>query len=58
MKYKMEVSTNWIAAIEHWGSSSIKVIFVDYQTSELQYNYWSYIQIKYIGNTQGFSISS
>jgi len=29
----------WCVAIEHWGSSSIRVIFVDYQTSKLQCNY-------------------
>jgi len=33
------MSTNWYVTIEHQESSSIKVIFVDYQTSELQYNY-------------------
>ena len=38
-KSEMEVSTDWCATIEHWGSSSIRVIFIDYQTSKLQYNY-------------------
>ena len=38
-KSKMEVSADWCVAIEHWGLSSIRVIFVDYQTSELQCNY-------------------
>ena len=35
----MEVSTDWYVAIKYQGSSSIEVIFVNYQTSELQYNY-------------------
>jgi len=35
----MEVSTDWCVTIEYWGLSSIEVIFVDYQTSKLQYNY-------------------
>ena len=34
-KFKVEVSTDWYVAIEHWRLSSIKVIFVDYQTSKL-----------------------
>jgi len=38
-KSEMEVSADWCVAIEHWESSSIRVIFVNYQTSELQYNY-------------------
>jgi len=38
-KSEMRVSANWCVAIEYWGSSSIRVIFVDYQTSKLQYNY-------------------
>ena len=38
-KSKMEVSTDWYTIIEHWRSSSIRVIFVNYQTSELQCNY-------------------
>ena len=51
----MEVSTNWCVIIEYWRSSLIRVIFVDYQTSKLQYNYQSYIQVDNIGDTQGFS---
>jgi len=35
----MEVSTDWYIAIEYQRSSSIEVIFVDYQTSKLQNNY-------------------
>ena len=35
----MRVSADWYITIEHWRLSSIRVIFVDYQTSELQYNY-------------------
>jgi len=38
-KSEMEVSTDWCVAIEHWELSSIEVIFVNYQTSELQCNY-------------------
>jgi len=35
----MGVSADWCVAIEYWGLSSIRVIFVIYQTSELQCNY-------------------
>jgi len=28
----MEVSADWCVAVEHWRLSSIRVIFVDYQT--------------------------
>ena len=35
----MGVSADLCVTIEHRRSSSIKVIFVNYQTSELQYNY-------------------
>ena len=52
----MEVSIDWYVTIEHWRSSSIRVIFVDYQTSELQCNYQSYIQGDNIRDAQGFSI--
>ena len=38
-KSKMRVSADWCVAIEHQRSSSIRVIFVNYQTSELQCNY-------------------
>ena len=51
----MEVSTNQYVAVEHQGLSSIKVIFVDYQTNELQCNYQSYIQGDTIGDAWGFS---
>ena len=40
----IELSTDWYVTIEHWRLSSIEVIFVNYQTSELQHNYQSYIQ--------------
>jgi len=33
------MSTDWGIAIKHWKSSLIRVIFVNYQTSKLQYNY-------------------
>jgi len=42
-KSKIEVSADRCVAIEHWRSSLIRVIFVDYQTSKLQYNYKFYI---------------
>ena len=38
-KSEMGVSAEWCVAIEHWRLSSIRIIFVDYQTSKLQYNY-------------------
>ena len=38
-KSKMGVSADWCVTIEHQRSNSIRVIFVNYQTSELQYNY-------------------
>jgi len=38
-KFEIGVSTDWCIAIEHQGSSSIRVIFIDYQTSKLQCNY-------------------
>ena len=38
-KSKMGVSTDWYVAIEHQRLSSIRVIFINYQTSKLQYNY-------------------
>jgi len=34
-KSEMGVSADWYVAVEHQRSSSIRVIFVDYQTSEL-----------------------
>ena len=51
----MGVSADQCVTVEHQRSSSIRVIFVGYQTSELQYNYQSYIQTDSIGDTQGFS---
>jgi len=39
MKSKMEVSTDWCIAVKHQRLSLIRIIFVDYQTSELQCNY-------------------
>ena len=38
-KFEIEVSTNWYITIEYQRSSSIRVIFIDYQTSKLQCNY-------------------
>jgi len=38
-KSEIGVSSDWYVVVEHWKSSSIRIIFVDYQTSELQYNY-------------------
>ena len=34
-KSEMGVSADWCVTVEHWRSSSIRVIFVNYQTSEL-----------------------
>ena len=51
----MEVSADWCIAIEYWRLSLIKIIFVNYQTSKLQYNYQFYIQRDNIGNAQNFS---
>ena len=51
----MRVSADWCVTVEHWRSSSIRVIFIDYQTSELQCNYQSYIQTDSIGDAWGFS---
>ena len=38
-KSEMGVSADWYIAVEYQRSSSIRVIFIDYQTSELQCNY-------------------
>ena len=51
----MGVSADWYVTIEYWELSSIRIIFINYQTSELQYNYQSYIQVYDIGDAQGFS---
>ena len=34
-KSEIEVSTDWYIAIKHQRLSSMRVVFVDYQTSEL-----------------------
>ena len=34
-KSEMGMSADWCVAIEHWRLSSIRVIFVNYQTSKL-----------------------
>ena len=51
----MGVSTDWCVTVKHWKLSSIRIIFIDSQTSELQYNYQSYIQVYTIEDTWGFS---
>jgi len=38
-KSKIGVSADWCLAVEYQKLSSIRVIFVDYQTSKLQCNY-------------------
>jgi len=38
-KSEGKMSADWYVAVEHWRSSSIRVIFIDYQTSKLQCNY-------------------
>ena len=54
-KSEIEVSTNRYVTVEYWRSSSIRITFVNYQTSKLQYNYQSYIQGINIEDAQGFS---
>ena len=49
------VSTDWCITIKHQRLSSIRIIFVDNQTRELQCNYQSYIQGDSIGDAWGFS---
>ena len=51
----MKVSTDWCITIEHQKLSSIRVIFVNYQTSKLQCKYQSYIQGDTIKYAQSFS---
>jgi len=38
-KSEMGMSADWCVTVEHQRSSSIRIIFVDYQTSKLQCNY-------------------
>jgi len=38
-KSEIGMSADWYVAIEHWRLSSIRIIFVNYQTSKLQCNY-------------------
>ena len=54
-KSEMEVSTDWYVAIKYQRLSLIRIIFVNYQTSKLQYNYQSYIQVRTIENAWSFS---
>ena len=35
IKSEIGVSADWYIAIEHWRSSSIRIIFVNYQTSKV-----------------------
>ena len=39
IKSEIGVSADWCIAIKHQRLSSIRIIFIDYQTSKLQYNY-------------------
>ena len=55
MKSEIEVSANWCIAIKHQKLSSVRIIFIDYQTSKLQYNYQPYIQVEVIRDVQGFN---
>ena len=55
MRLAIEVSTNWYVTVEHQRSSSIRIIFVNYQTSKLQYNYQSYMQVYTVEDTWSFS---
>ena len=34
-KSEMKVSTDWCVTVEHWRLSSIRIIFINYQTSKL-----------------------
>ena len=38
-KSEIEVSNDRYVTIKHWRLSLIRIIFIDYQTSELQCNY-------------------
>jgi len=38
-KSKIGVSADWYVTVEYQRLNSIRIIFVDYQTSKLQYNY-------------------
>jgi len=38
-KSEVKVSADWCVTVEHQRSSSIRVIFINYQTSKLQCNY-------------------
>jgi len=42
----MGVSTDWCVAVEHWRLNSIRTIFVDYKTSELQCYYVLRLKVK------------
>ena len=55
LQLQMGVSADWYVTIEHWRLSLIRIIFINYQTRELQYNYQSYIQEYSIGDAQSFS---
>ena len=57
-KFKIGMSADWCITIKHWRLSSIRIIFVNYQTSKLQYNYQSYIQTDNIEDVQSFSIKA
>jgi len=45
-KPEMGVSTDWCVAVEHWRLNSIRIIFVDYKTSELQCYYVLRLKVK------------
>ena len=51
----MEVSADWYITVKYWRLSSIRVIFINYQTSELQCNYQSYIQVHTIEDAWDFN---
>ena len=55
IKSKIEVSAKWYIAVNHQRLSSIRIIFVNYQTSRLQCNYQFYIQVGSIRDAQSFS---
>ena len=54
-KSEMEVNTNSCVIVKYWRLSSIRAIFVDYQTSKLQYNYL--LELKAIDFTYFYFLS-
>ena len=49
------MSADWCVIVEYWRLNSIRIIFINYQTTELQYNYLSYMWVENIGDAWSFS---